>query len=291
VFGAAAACGKLLGLDAQQMAWALGIAATQAAGITGGHGSMSKSYNMGHAARSGIAAALLAAQGFTSADGALETARGFYHLFAEHPDPSQVVAGLGQGWELMGVSYKPYPCGIVAHPVIDACLELLEDPGVDAAAVQRVELRAHPLVAMLMAIAAPTTALQAKLSVHHCVATALLYGRVGVAEFGDACVNDPAVVALRKRVTLQVDDTVDKAASDVTLVLNDGASLRKLVPHASGSLERPLSDAAIEAKFRALAAWGSPQIDASALVDLVWSLDRAPDAGALARACVPARTG
>src|SRR5262245_47909488 len=133
VLGAAVACGKALGLDAQRMTWALGIAATQAAGLMDTLGTMCKSYNMGHAARNGLAAALLAARDFTSSERGLEAPRGFLNVLAEGADPAEVTSELGVRWELMQNAYKPYPCGIVIHPVIDACLDLRAahriDPG------------------------------------------------------------------------------------------------------------------------------------------------------------------
>lgn len=285
VFGAAVACGKLLQLSAQQMTWALGIAATQAAGLTVVLGSMSKCFNMGHAARNGLAAALLAAKDFTSSERGLEAPRGFAHVLSPSSDLDAIVDGLGTRWELMQNAYKPYPCGVVVHPVIDACLELKSEHHISSDAIERVHLRVHPLVLGLTGNAAPVTGLEAKLSTPHCAAAALVYGKVGVDEFADACVGEPAVVALRARVSLQLDASVDKDAADVCITLNDGRKLEKTIAHALGSLERPMSDAQLETKFRALAAaqFAPPAVDR--LIRQCWSLAQLPDAGALARAC------
>jgi 2-methylcitrate dehydratase PrpD len=192
IFGAAAACAKLLDLDAKSTAWAFGIAASQAAGATGAHGSMTKSWNMANAARNGLMAALLAARGFTSTEQGLEGERGFTRVFAQRRDLDEIIRGLGETWELAQNAYKPYPCGIIAHPVIDACLALRDDARAAPDAVERIELRVHPLVRMLMGNPAPLTGLEAKLSVQHCAAAALIYGQVGAREFTDACVNDCA---------------------------------------------------------------------------------------------------
>ena len=287
VFGAAAACGRLLQLNEQQMACALGIAATQASGLTSMLGSMSKPYNMGHAARNGLTAALLAQKSFTSSERGIEAPRGFAHVLSTRCDLNAIVDGLGSRWELLQNAYKPYPCGIVVHPFIDACLELRSEHAFAPDAIERIELRVHPLVLRLTGNATPRTGLEAKLSVQHCVAAACILGAVGIKEFTDACANDPATVALRARVTAVVDDSIAADASDVVIVLKSGASHHAFVPHALGSLERPLTDAGLEDKFRALAAWGFSTCNAYDVIELIWSFDNINDAASLARTTVP----
>jgi 2-methylcitrate dehydratase PrpD len=139
----------------------------------------------------------------------------------------------------------------------------------------------------MMGNAAPRTGLEAKLSVHHCAAAALIHGQVGVREFTDACVNDPAVAALRGRVLLVEDPAMPKEAAGVAVRASGGSTFEKYVPHATGSLERPMSDEALERKFRSLAEWGWPQCDTRAFIELAWSLDELTDAGAFARAASP----
>lgn len=297
VFGAAAACGRLLGLDARRMASAFGLAATQASGITAVHGSMAKSFNMGHAARDGLAAALLAARGFTGSEHAIEAPRGFASLFVRAPDLGAALDGLGEQWALSQVAYKPYPCGIVAHPVIDACLDIraaLEQAAggapFDAERVERVDLRVHPLVLTMMSNARPATGLQAKLSTAHTVAVALLQGRVGVDAFTDACVCDPAVARMRERVALHEDPSIAKDAADAA-IMYDGRCLRQFVEHATGSLERPLDERGLRAKFDALASSVMTTEGASALAAFIGSIDTSVDAGGLARLAQPATAG
>jgi 2-methylcitrate dehydratase PrpD len=287
VFGAAAACGKLLNLNAQQMAWALGIAATQASGLTSMLGSMSKPYNMGHAARNGLTAALLAQKNFTSSERGIEAPRGFAHVLSSRCDLNAIVDGLGGSWELMQNAYKPYPCGIVVHPFIDACLELRSEHSIAPEAIERIELRVHPLVIRLTGNATPHTGLEAKLSVQHCAAAACIVGAVGVREFTDACANDPAIVALRARVTATVDESIAADAADVVIVQKDGGKHHAFVPHALGSLDRPLTDTELENKFRALVAWGFSTCNAYDVIELIWSFDNINDAASLARTTVP----
>ena len=124
VFGAAAAAGKLLGLDEQQMTWALGIAATQSSGLREMFGTMCKPFHPGNAARNGLLAALLAQQNFTSSDQGIEAKRGFAHVLSTKFRPDAITQGLGETWEIALNTYKPFACGIVIHPIIDACIQL-----------------------------------------------------------------------------------------------------------------------------------------------------------------------
>lgn len=284
VFGAAAACGKLLGLDATKMAWVLGIAANQASGLTGAHGSMTKSWNMANAARNGVIAALLAEQGFTSTEAGLEGERGFTHVLAARRDLDEIVRGLGATWELSLNTYKPYPCGVVAHPVIDGCLALRENLRRPVDDIVAIQLRVNPLVRLLMGNATPQTGLEAKLSVQHCAAAAFIFGKVGIREFTEECVLHADVLAVRARVSLVEEAAMPKDAAHISLTTVDGTARELYVPQATGSLEKPLSDAALTEKFHALAAWGCPAADAPQLAAMAWALDTVPDAGAFARA-------
>src|SRR5258708_34362665 len=134
---------------------------------------------MAIAARNGLGAGLLAAKGFTSTEQGVEGERGFTRVFAQRRDLDEIVRGLGATWELAQNTYKPYPCGIVAHPVIDGCLALRDEARVPPDAVERIELRVHPLVRMMMGTAGRRTGLEATLSVQHCAPSSLIYGRVG----------------------------------------------------------------------------------------------------------------
>jgi len=287
VFGAAAACGKLLKLDEQQMTWALGIAATQAAGLTAVHGSMSKCFNMGHAAKNGLLAALLARKNFTSSEHGIEAPRGFAHVLSPRCDLNVITANLGTSWELLANAYKPYPCGIVGHPIIDGCLDLRGARGIAPDSIERIDLRVHPLVMRLMGNATPRNGLEAKLSVHHCAAAAIIFGAVGVKEFTDACAVDPAATALRARVAPAIDESMAADAADVVISLKDGTRHHAFVAHARGSLDRPMSDTDLEDKTRALAAWGFSTCNAYDVIELLWSFDNINDAASLARTTVP----
>ena len=288
VFGSAAAAGKLLGLDERQMAWALGIAATQSAGLQEMFGSMCKSLHPGRAAQNGLTAALLAAKNFTSSEHAIEAPRGFARVLSTRFDPEVITAELGERFELLSNMYKPYACGLVVHAAIDGCIELVREHRLTSDAIEAVELTVSPLVLDLTGNRAPQTGLEGKFSVYHAVAAATIHGAAGEAQFSEACVRDPRVVALRNRVSAKVDPAIGRTEARVTIRTRDGRTLSRHVEHALGTLARPMSDADLEAKFRGLAGEVLPGAQVEEIIKLCWRLPTLGDAGALARAAVPA---
>jgi 2-methylcitrate dehydratase PrpD len=287
VFGAAAAAARALGLNTQQTAWALGIAATQASGLREMMGGMGKSYNLGHAARSGLLAVLLAERSFTSSARSLEAPAGFAQVLGNNPALGELTRGLGETWELAGNAYKPYPCGIVLHAAIDACLELRAETALVASEVASVAVRMNPLALEITGRETPASGLEGKLSVAHAVAAALVHGTAGVAQFTDACVREPAIVALRRTVTTQADAACDTAEAHVAITLKDGRRLTRHIMHATGSLQQPMTDAQIETKFHELAAYSHSGCDARKVIEIAWSLERIDDAAEFVRAAVP----
>ena len=287
VFGAAAAIGKLLSLDEQRMAWALGIAATQSAGLREMFGSMCKSLHPGNAARNGFTAALLASKGFTSSEQAIEAPRGFGHVTSARFDPSTITEGLGKSYELSRNMYKPFACGLVVHAVIDACMQLRREHNLRADDIMAVELVTNPLVPELTGKKSPQTGLEGKFSVYHAAAIALIHGAAGEAQFADEVVRHPDVVALRDRVSIRADAAISKLEARATIRLRGGRVLEKHVEHALGSVERPMSDRDLEDKFRELVTGVLSDAETARVIDLCWRINELPDAAELARATVP----
>lgn len=288
VFGAAAAAGKILGLDEAQMTWALGIAATQSAGLREMFGTMCKAFHPGRAAQNGLTAALLAAKNFTSSEESLEAPRGFAHVLSEKHDFSKLTQGLGETFQVTRNTYKPFPCGIVIHPTIDACIQLRNEHSPRASDIARVELRVHPLVLELTGKKTPMTGLEGKFSVYHSAAVALLRGVVGQREYSDDVVRDPEVVALRDRVTAVADPGVREEEVYARVVLASGRALEKHVEHVVGSLANPLSNADLDTKFRGQAEGILSEREVRELLSLCWSVASLPNAAAIATASVPA---
>ncbi len=218
MLGAAAGCARLLRLDTARTAMALGIAASQPVGLREQFGTMTKPFHPGAAARAGLMSALLAHHGFTASPRALEAPRGFVQVVSDKRAWHEVTDELGTRFEISFNTYKPFACGIVIHPSIDACVQLRER-GIAPGQVARIELRVHPLVLELTGKKEPRDGLGAKFSVYHGCAAGLIFGRAGEAEFADAIVNRPDVVALRRKVEATADSGVDEAGADVTAVL------------------------------------------------------------------------
>jgi 2-methylcitrate dehydratase PrpD len=253
MLGAAAGCARLLGLDEWQTAMALGIAASQPIGLREQFGTMTKPFHPGAAARAGLMSALLAQSGFTASARALEAPRGFVQVVSDKRAWHEVSEELGERFEISFNTYKPFACGIVIHPSIDACVQLRAQ-GISAEQVARIDLRVHSLVLELTGKKEPKDGLQGKFSVYHGAAAGLIYGRAGEAEFSDAVVNDPRLIALREKVQATVDEAVHEDAALVSALLTDGRRVDIRVDHAIGSMVNPLSDAQLEAKFDTLVA-------------------------------------
>ena len=282
MLGAAAACARLLKLDVQKTAMALGIAASQPIGMREQFGTMTKPFHPGGAARAGLMAALLAQHGYTASPRALEAPRGMMQTISTKNDWSEITSELGQRFEISFNTYKPFACGIVIHPSIDACAQLREQ-GVGPEQVERIELKVHSLVLELTGKKEPADGLQAKFSVYHGCAAGLTFGRAAEEEFADDIVNRADMVALRRKVVATVDDAIDEASADVTAVLTDGRRVHVFVEHAIGSLARPMTDAQLEAKFRGMADGVLGAQACSALIAACWGVGDAADVRTLAR--------
>ncbi len=284
--GAAAACARLLGLDAHKTAMALGIAASQPIGMREQFGSMTKPFHPGAAARAGLMSALLASKGFTSSPKALEAPRGMMQTVSPKCDWSEITHELAQRFEISFNSYKPFACGIVIHPSIDACSQL-KTQGVRAQDVERIELKVHSLVLELTGKKEPADGLQAKFSVYHGCAAGLIFGQATENEYADDIVNRPDMLALRRKVVATVDDSIDEASADVTAVLNDGRRVHVFVAHAIGSLQNPMTDAMLEGKFRGMSDSVLGAQRSIALITAAWGLGQAANVSALAALAQP----
>ena len=274
--GAAAGCARLLKLDVQKTAMALGIAASQPIGMREQFGTMTKPFHPGAAARAGLMSALLASQGFTASARALEAPRGMMQTVSTKNDWNEITGELGQRFEISFNSYKPFACGIVIHPSIDACAQLRAQ-GVATEQIERIELKVHSLVLELTGNKEPADGLQAKFSVYHGCAAGLTFGRAAEDEFSDQVVNRADMVALRRKVVATVDDSIDEASVDVTAVLNNGRRVHVFVEHAIGSLQNPMTDANLEAKFHGLSDAVLGAAKTAELVKACWAIGDAAD--------------
>src|SRR5205085_11098982 len=259
---------------------ALGIAASQPVGMREQFGTMTKPFHPGGAARAGLTSALLASTGFTASPRALEAPRGFVQVVSDKRAWNEVTDELGERFEISFNTYKPFACVIVIHPSIDACAQLRAQ-GVKAEEVERIELRVHSLVLELTGKKEPADGLQGKFSVYHGCAAGLIFGQATEDEYHDEIVTRPDMVALRRKVVAVVDDSIDEASADVTAFLTDGRKVHVFVEHAIGSLQKPMTDRMLEAKFSQLSEPVLGAAKTKQLMEACWELGKAGDLRAL----------
>ncbi|MGF6767773.1 2-methylcitrate dehydratase PrpD [Paraburkholderia sp. GAS199] len=286
VIGCATTAALLLGLDETQLSHAVAIAASMFVGQREAFGTMTKPYHPGKAASNGIAAARLAQAGQEAASDIFESTGGYSHSMSTRVDFDQMNGAMGERWELLFNTYKPYPCGIVAHPAIDAGLAIA--PRIDDIGdVETISLRCHPLVPELMGNPQPKDGLQARFSAIHGVAAALCDKRVGLAQYEDARVVQDDVREIRALTTLLPDSSVNRDEVFITVKLKSGATLEHHVEHARGSLARPLTDDELMGKVRLLIDPILGEGRAAQLAAIVETLDRTASLDTLFALCAP----
>jgi 2-methylcitrate dehydratase PrpD len=283
-FGAAAAVGKVLGLNEQQMVWALGLAAVQPVGLKEMFGSMTKSFHPGRAAQNGLTAAFLASKNYTSSDHGLEAKTGWANVLSTERKWDEMIGKLGETYQISLNTYKPYACGVVNHPAIEGAILLREMYKLTADQIKRIDLLVNPLVAQLTGNKNPQTGLEGKFSIYHATAVALDQGAAGEKQFSDALVQDPKLIALRGKVTATVDKSVHEDQVNIAITLRDGRRFEMFVEHVTSSLENPMRDAQLETKFLDLADGVIPPAQAKRLMGLCWDLEELESAADIAKA-------
>lgn len=287
--GAAAAGANALGLSTTGAVNAIGTAATQAAGLKVVYGSDSKPLHPAKSAMDGVLSAVAADEGFTSSPQALEGHQGLLQLMSGDADAALLSAGLGTDWNLLSTGYKSYPSGSLIHPTIDGVLQLRSQHGFTAVDVASVKTQVHPYAASVTGNRTPVSPNEAKFSLPHCVAVAVLSGGLTMADFTTGRVMDPDVVLLRDLVDFTADLSVGKRQANVQVELVDGRTLTAQVSANRGTPDMPLSDNDLVAKFLGLAAPVLGEAHARDLADLCFNLEEVEDFDHVARAATPTR--
>jgi 2-methylcitrate dehydratase PrpD len=292
VFGAAAAAGKLLRLDHERLAHALGIAGTMAAGsleyLSGG--AWTKRLNAGWAGHAGIVAADLAAAGFTGPLTALEGAHGLLRGYTDAPVPERLTDGLSlDDLHVMHVSIKPYGCCRYCHGIIDAVLALRHEHGLHAEDVASMRLGVLSGGWSLIAdpparVRDPRNVVDAQFSAPYAAAVAVARGRAGLAEFGDETLRDPVVRALTASAECVRDPSLDAAypkqwPATAELTLRDGRVVAKRIEHALGEPENPVPRDALVARFCEMVGDRLSDTAAKALAGRIFELASATELG------------
>lgn len=252
-FGAAAAVGKLLRLDEEQMVHALGLAGTQAAGLREMFGSMAKALHVGKAASNGLLSAMLAGRGFTASTEVLEGRRGFCAVTASEYNLERATVGLGDEYLLLQNGIKPYACGVVTHPTIDGVRRLRDRFRLKPGDVLEIEAKVHPLVRELTGKKSPRTGLEGKFSIYFCAAIALIEGNARESQFTDEKVSRPDVVAMMDRVRAHVEPGILEDQAVVSIHTLDGRELVERVRAATGTPDNPMPDDKLLEKYMDLA--------------------------------------
>ena len=250
--GAAVAVGKLLGLDMEQLQHAISIASVQVTGMHESFGTDTKPFHVGRAAQSGLLAAVLAQNGYGASLNGLEAERGWANVVSTRQNLTEEFATLGDVWEITKNTFKPFPCDRIIHAAIDGWIQIHDqavEKGLDLTAVVNVTARTAPRVLFLTDHTEPKTGLDAKFSVYHAAAVALLFGEATPIQFTDEAVKNSTVVALREKVHVTSDDAVAEHEAFVTTEFKDGTKLEVHVEQALGSIEKPLSAEQLKTKF------------------------------------------
>ena len=247
--GAAVACGKLLDLNPTLLCSAIGIAASLSSGLRVAHGTMTMHLVPAQAAATGVQAVKLAINGFTGPNNALEGRNGFLSLFAKTAHIPSLEDDLGKRFELLSIGFKAYPCGIVIHAVIDACLQIRSQHALDLNNIASVCLLVPELTVALADRREPRTEFEAQVSVQHWAAATLLQGVAGIKQGMQETIDDDSVRTLRNRCQVIGIPNMDSDAAEIQITLVDGKKLSFRVDHGIGSLENPLTDEQIDFKF------------------------------------------
>ncbi|HWX54006.1 MAG TPA: MmgE/PrpD family protein [Verrucomicrobiae bacterium] len=288
--GTAAACARLLQLDAPATANCLAIAASSALGLKENFGTMTKPLHAGLAAQNSVLAALLAQTGFTASDRALDGPQGLFVAMAgERVDYEWVFNRLGRRWEILatGITVKLYPSCAATHPALDAVMDLRLQNHLAPEQIAEVDIEVDTVTPNLLIHDRPQTGLEAKFSMPFCVAAALVDGKVGLETF-ESRLHDPRIRELLPRVTMRAHPALGQNAppltqANVALLLRDGREFSKRANGARGYPEQPASPAELEEKFMTCARRAIPAAAASAALDCLRKLEGLPNIHALTK--------
>jgi 2-methylcitrate dehydratase PrpD len=277
----AAASARLMALDVEQTRRALGIAASQSAGLRENFGTMTKPFHPGRSAESGIVAADFAKLGWTATPIVLEAGRGFFKAAGGGYDPQAIEGRLGNPWTFAfpGVSIKPHPSGSLTHPAMGLVLELIRRHDISAEQVVKVRVGTNRHMPNALIHHRPQNELQAKFSMEFCMAILLLERRAGLAEFTDKVVNRSDVQKMIEKVEFSVHPLAEAAGYEkmttvIDIELSDGRTISGSADFGKGSPTNPMSDEELALKFRECADWGGlAKQNAEKIVDLVFNLE------------------
>ena len=220
---------------------------------------------------------------FLCSDIAIDGRNGLLEVMSPGAVAADICRDLGSAFELLGNAYKPYPCGIVIHPAIDACLEIAATHALRPDEIEQVDLEVHPDALNLTWRKLPATVLDAQVSLYHWSAAALVHGQAGLAQGELSCIEDPRVRALQSRMSAVAKDHLASDQAIATVRTKSGGVIRAETVHALGSIERPMTNEELAAKFKMLAARTLDEARADRLLATCWQLSSLDDVAEIAR--------
>jgi 2-methylcitrate dehydratase PrpD len=297
-FGAAAAAGKLYGLEPNQWSDAFGLCGSQSSGIIEylADGTWTKRLHPGWSAHGGVIAVLLAREGFRGPATVFEGQHGFYRAFGGANEyPFEKLNELGRVWEIPKLTFKSYPCGSISHPYMDCALTLRQKYAIAAEQVVEIVCRTaegpvHRLWEPFEQKRKPPTSYAAKFSLPFSIAVMLIRGKAGLEEFSEEAIRDPEILGLASKVRYELDPTIDYPrhfSGHVKITLVDGTALEENQPHPRGGFESPLPPEEIEAKFRANARLALSEGKLDLIVESVKRLEQLSSITALSDLLIP----
>src|ERR1700730_7212273 len=288
-FGSAAACAKLLKFDLSKTLDTFGLAASHSRGLRENFGTMTKPFQAGHAAESGLVSAELVGLGWTAAEQILEADRGFFHPCGGSYAPSAIMDHLGKPWTFAspGVSLKPYPSGSLTHPAMTELARLIDAHKIQATQVEKVDVGANHNMTTTLLHHQPKTGLEAKFSMEFCMAILLLEHKAGLGQFSDKVVRRAEVQEMITKINFYVDPEAesagyDKMTSILKIHLTDGRTITGRADFGKGSPANPMSFDEAATKFRGCAEFAEwPKAKTDQIIAFTKSLEAAPDMSAI----------
>lgn len=282
VFGATVAAGLLYGLSTEQMISALGLAGASASGLMEMYGpSMQKRYNPGPTARNGITAAAMAKLGFTGTDTIFEGERGFLAAFTDINNPEEIIKDLDKDYQL-DIEFKPFSCARPIHNAIGCALEIRKNHNPDLSKVKSIKMQRHPDWAHYHQNKAPRTYHEAQMSLPYSVAVALIDGQALFPQYNNARLKEADIVRLTQMVDIEPDSSLPRGVScKMTMTMEDGSKFTSQVDYPKGSIQNPMSDDELRAKFDLLAQPVIGKDKANQLADGLWTVENCQNLNAL----------
>ncbi len=287
-FGAAAAAGRLLGLNVTQMRLAFGIAGGFASGLVKSFGTMGKAQNASNAAGNGVLSALLAQQGFTGSDEIFDGKRNIFAITDFEANAGEMLQDLGKDYEITHNTLKAYACAGWRNPIIEASTLLASQHKLKPGDIANIDVWACvDVVTRLPNYPEPRTGLESKFSAEYVAAVAIIDGAGGVAQFTDERVKDAALMDLTRRTRLAADEKLGPYQIRVVIHTRDGRELSHFVPAQKGDPKNPLSWDELLIKFRANALSVLPQAQVERLVEMLGAIETVSDVAELLALCRP----